>query len=149
MSDSTAEEVADFFADDSSTTEVQESYTGDLRELLDFVEIEVINWIPKPGDVLAGTLFDVKEVDSDFHKDRGGRVPMLVIKAPSGKYYGVRCYATVLLKEVEFKLSKNRLSAGDSVAIKYVGKRPGGIGAEYDDWRFTSRKPATDGNTLH
>ena len=107
----------------------QEMMPPAFRELLDEANREILNWIPdRPGREVVGTLMDITDVESKFHENRD-TVPMLVLQSASGALWGVRCYHSVLLDEVERRIEKGRLNIGDLVAVKYLGK---GVDANRD-----------------
>lgn len=142
MQDVTPEQVQD--ADEKLTLDHELlAANPELAALLGQTDKDIVNFIPdRPGKSVVGKLVDITEVDSDYHRERDS-VPMLVIEGPSGTLWGVRCYHTVLLNEVERRIEKGRLNIGDLVAVKYLGK--GGKEdrslQQYDNYRL-SVKPA-------
>lgn len=151
--DAAVEQIQDAFpgtTEDAQVVESLESLDQDMmpqeyKSLLDSATREVVNWIPdRPGKDVVGKLIDIMDVESKFHRDRD-TVPMLIIESASKVYWGVRCYHSVLLDEVERRIESGRLKIGDIIAIVYLGK--GGNEAtrdlqQYENYRVRV-KPAT------
>jgi hypothetical protein len=100
--------------DDLEYTEITDS----LAKLLDLVEKDVIAWRPEPGDVVAGTLYDITDSsEGDF-----GSYTILLIETPGETLVNVHCFHTILRREIDRRLAKGTLKTGDEIAIKYIGE---------------------------
>lgn len=116
----------------SSFTEHGTLKNFDYDQLLERVQQETENWIPEPGDVLAGTIVEVSSTDGGY-----GLYPIVVVATKDGKTLAFHAYHTVAKNEV----ARQRPAPGDAFACKYFGKGVGRDGkTEFYKYRVIVEK---------
>lgn len=114
MADQTGQQ--DFLDHDPADLDWQNA-DPELKRLLDQVDLDVVGWLPKPGDKIYGTVSDLTTGTSDY-----GEYPLIIISTPSGRLVGVHAFHQVLRNEIEKKIEQGRLNIGDQIAVAYKGE---------------------------
>ncbi len=123
--------------DDPEYADLQHA-DGDLKALLDQVDLDVKGWLPKPGSKLFGTVTDISTGTSEY-----GEYPLLTIQTPTSRLVGLHCFHQVLRNEIERKIKSGRLDVGDMIAVAYKGEgeAKGGNNAPHV-YRVAIKRPA-------
>jgi hypothetical protein len=111
----------------------------ELRQLLDQSEKEYVGWNPEEQPQVVGTVADIQT-----NCDCGGYGAhnIIFIDSPVGSSVAVHCFHTILRSQVDERIRLGKISAGDLIAISYLGTKPSKVKghADQNDYRVVVRQ---------
>ena len=111
----------------------------EFRQMLEQSEKEYLGWNPDEQPQVIGTIADIQT-----NCDCGGYGAhnILFIDSPVGNSVAVHCFHTILRSQVDDRIRLGKISAGDLIAISYLGTKPSKVKghADQNDYRVVVRQ---------
>jgi hypothetical protein len=117
------------------TNERQSLVTNSTHNVYAQVDREFAEaWRPEPGDKLVGEVVELSQRDGSF-----GVYPIITIRRDDGTELALHAFHSVAQNE----LARARPQVGETIAVKYVGKKTGADGrSSYHAYKVAVDRPA-------
>ncbi len=96
-------------------------------------------WRPEPGGQVVGKIVEISEAPGTDY----GPYPLITVEQDDGTEVAVHAFHSVLKNEIDSK----RPTEGDRIGIRYLGKKAGSSGRDYEAYRVVIERatPAQHG----